>query len=49
MGQGTSLASVLPPSDVYLNSNDCLRKMIRNEGAASLCESKVQECGHGMG
>lgn len=36
MGQGTALAAKLPASDVYLNSNDCLRKMVRNEGWVSL-------------
>lgn len=36
MGAGTALAARLPPSDVYLNSNDCLRKMIKHEGAISL-------------
>ncbi|KAL4431646.1 hypothetical protein ABPG77_001488 [Micractinium sp. CCAP 211/92] len=36
MGQGTALAKMLPPSDVYLNSNDCLKKMVRNEGWVSL-------------
>ncbi|KAJ9529371.1 hypothetical protein QJQ45_013790 [Haematococcus lacustris] len=36
MGAGTALAANLPPSDVYLNSNDCLRKMVKNEGWVSL-------------
>ncbi|PSC75329.1 low-CO2-inducible chloroplast envelope [Micractinium conductrix] len=36
MGKGTALAASLPASDVYLNSNDCLRKMVRNEGWVSL-------------
>uniref|UniRef100_A0A7S0R4T1 Mitochondrial carrier protein n=1 Tax=Chlamydomonas leiostraca TaxID=1034604 RepID=A0A7S0R4T1_9CHLO len=36
MGAGTALAKQLPPSDVYLNSNDCLRKMVKNEGWISL-------------
>ncbi|KAJ9509058.1 hypothetical protein QJQ45_011593 [Haematococcus lacustris] len=36
MGAGTALAANLPASDVYLNSNDCLRKMVKNEGWGSL-------------
>lgn len=36
MGAGTALAAKLPPSDVYKNSNDCLVKMVRNEGWTSL-------------
>lgn len=36
MGAGTALAKNLPPSDVYLNSSDCLKKMVKNEGWISL-------------
>lgn len=36
MGTGTALAANLPPSDVYHNSSDCLKKMIKNEGYVSL-------------
>ncbi len=32
MGAGTALAAKLPASDVYLNSNDCLRKMVSESG-----------------
>ncbi|GIL64612.1 hypothetical protein Vafri_18503 [Volvox africanus] len=36
MGQGTALAAQLAPSEVYKDSMDCVRKMIRSEGPLSL-------------
>ncbi|GLC42300.1 hypothetical protein PLESTB_000662000 [Pleodorina starrii] len=35
LGQGTALAATLPPSEVYRDSLDCARKMLRTEGPMS--------------
>jgi len=36
MGQGTAMAAHLPSHMVYINSSDCLKKMMRHEGTLSL-------------
>ncbi|GIL85892.1 hypothetical protein Vretimale_8964 [Volvox reticuliferus] len=41
MGQGTALAAQLAPAEVYKDSLDCVRKMIRNEGPLSLYKGTV--------
>ncbi|GLI71751.1 hypothetical protein VaNZ11_017070 [Volvox africanus] len=41
MGQGTALAAQLAPSEVYKDSMDCVRKMIRSEGPLSLYRGSV--------
>lgn len=41
LGQGTALAAKLPPSEVYKDSMDCVRKMVRNEGPLSFYKGTV--------
>ncbi|EFJ47772.1 hypothetical protein VOLCADRAFT_61165 [Volvox carteri f. nagariensis] len=41
LGQGTALAAQLPPSEVYKDSLDCVRKMVRNEGPLSFYKGTV--------
>ncbi|PNH09961.1 putative mitochondrial carrier C4G9.20c [Tetrabaena socialis] len=41
LGQGTALAAKLPPSEVYKDSMDCVRKMIRAEGPLSFYKGTV--------
>lgn len=41
LGKGTALAKTLPPEYVYNNSMDCVRKMMKNEGAFSLYKGTV--------
>ena len=41
LGQGTALAAKLPPSEVYKDSMDCVRKMIKSEGPLSFYKGTV--------
>ncbi len=41
LGQGTALAAKLPPSEVYKDSMDCVRKMVRSEGPLSFYKGTV--------
>ncbi|KAG2488586.1 hypothetical protein HYH03_012906 [Edaphochlamys debaryana] len=41
LGKGTAAAAKLPPSEVYLNSMDCVRKMVKNEGPLSFYKGTV--------
>ncbi|GFR41679.1 hypothetical protein Agub_g2425, partial [Astrephomene gubernaculifera] len=41
LGKGTAMAAKLPPSEVYSNSMDCVRKMVRNEGPLSFYKGTV--------
>ncbi|PNW84152.1 hypothetical protein CHLRE_04g223300v5 [Chlamydomonas reinhardtii] len=41
LGQGTALAAKLPPSEVYKDSMDCIRKMIKSEGPLSFYKGTV--------
>ncbi|KXZ50486.1 hypothetical protein GPECTOR_16g661 [Gonium pectorale] len=41
LGAGTALAAKLPPSEVYKDSMDCVRKMVRSEGPLSFYKGTV--------